>query len=312
MLSAESLSDIETCERRAIWGQEWELEKLHPTKMLYRAIEQAMTQTERPDRGEFAGEIVMELCGDRGLDVNQSYNLYDVGLHHAVLADILTTYLCSRPEAPWRVPEKTKGNHHWTPSAFLSASGDYLVRPVIVDHWSDERKMAESHSWATIGNMVAYKLPMVLEVIVLGASRAGRRYSAWSTGLLHPRNRKLRFQKKSRVKQPDYGFADSWKKVWREEYATISREEWIAAMDEDGMMTELTRRIDVNLPSPLRLGELSDIVERKGEAIHRLSGIPYPSYSGCWWPRPCPFSRCCFGGDVQAPSVATGFVRIER
>lgn len=304
-MNADLLADIESCDRRGLWAQSWQAQKIYPTKMLYMAIEQAMTQTERPDRGQFAGEVVMDLCAERGIDTRHP-NRYDVGLHHAALADLIVTYLSSQPEAPWTLPGvSTLG---WEPSAFLAANGTQLVRVILVDHIDEERQKAETHSWHSLGNMLAYELPMSLEIIVLGQSRSGRRHSAWTTGLLHPRNRKLRFQKKSKIKQPDYGFAESWRKIWREEYAQIDRDQWLQAMREDGMLDELTRKVLVNLPGKARLDELRAIVARKEQGLRKLSGMPDPSYSGCWWPRPCPFASCCFGQKEQPPSLETGFV----
>lgn len=310
-MDAETLADLESCNRRGYWSETWESNRLHPTKMLYMAIEEAMTQTERDDRGEVAGETVVTLCADRGIDTNQP-DKYHVGNHHAVLADIVTSYLTSLPNAPWRRLEPAEGpGVIWQPTAFLDASGR-LVRPILVDGWDDERQQAELHSWHTLGNMAFYELPMTLEVIILGVSRNGRRHSAWSKGLCHPRNKKLRFQKQSATK--DTTFAESWRKVWREDYASITRQQWLEAMAEDRQFEELTRHLGVSLPGADRTAELRDIIRLKAQLRDHGSGgsglgIPLPSYSACDWPRPCPFRRCCLGSQEILPSENEGFFR---
>lgn len=206
------------------------------------------------------------------------------------------------------------------PNAF-TANGS-LVRPILVDHLTDERLKAEAHSWHTLLPVALYNLPMTLEIMVLGQSRSGRRHSAWSTGFCHPRNRALRFQKHTDKRGLGTGFADSWRKVWREEYAQISREDWIRAMVADGMVEQLTKRITVNpLPQSKREGVLA-LASRKLSRVQVASGkrtghlgqknlLPDPSYSACDWPRPCPFQRCCYSEPELTPEGAGGFVRID-
>ena len=313
-MNAETLADLESCDRRGYFSETWESNRLHPTKMLYLAIEEALTQTERADRGEVAGETVVTLCADRGIETNQS-DKYHVGNHHAVLADIVTSHLASLPNAPWQRLEPVEASGViWEPTAFLDASGR-LVRPILVDGWDDERQQSELHSWHTLGNMAFYELPMTLEVVILGVSRNGRRHSSWSKGLLHPRNRKLRFQKQAATK--DTTFAESWRKVWREDYASITREKWLEAMDDDRQFEELTRHLAVGLPGPERLEQLRDIIRLKAQPRDRgtgqcASGIPLPSYSACDFPRPCPFRRCCLGPVEILPSESEGFFRRAR
>lgn len=339
MITSDTLIDIETCDRRAAWSREWEPERLHPTTILYRAIEKAITDTEREDVGQLAGEIVMEFAAERGFDVGDNINRYDCALHHAALADILTTYLRNRYRKPleW-VEDRAIGNLSACPKA-LRNGRESLVRPILVDHLSDERIAAESHSWHTLLPLALYEMPMCLEFIVLGQSRSGRRHSAWSTGFCHPRNHALRFQKQTDKRGLGSGFADSWRKVWREEVAQIEREDWIKAMVADGMVGQLTKRVTVNpLPQKRRADVLALVSRKLSNLSHSLphplqslpvesripsratlpmsntsapKGLPDPSYSACDWPRPCPFQRCCYSEPERTPEEAGGFVQLD-
>jgi len=305
MLSPDTLVNIETCDRRAKWSLEWEAQRVHPTKALYLAIEQALPQKEREDRGQFAGEIVMDICAERGLDVASTINRYDCGLHHAALADILVTYLELRYGAVTGAPVEMLAGRQAKGDCFKTAAG-CLMRPILVDHLSDERIKAEAHSWYTLLPVAMYGLPMTLEIIVLGQSKSGRRHSAWSTGFLHPRNHALRFQKRTDKRGLTTGFVDSWRKIWREEYAQVTREEWLQAMREDGQVEQLTKQVTVN---PFPAGRRKSVLELASRKLSRLSPdeFPDPSYSACDWPRPCPFHFCCFGVPERLPAEEDGF-----
>lgn len=314
MITADTLIDIETCDRRAVWGMEWEPQNLHPTTMLYRAIEQAITDTEREDVGQLAGEIIMEFAAERGLDVGENINRYDCALHHAALADILVTYLRNRYKKPLeRTEPSTIGNLSVSPKA-LRNGRETLVRPIMVDHLSDERQAAEAHSWHTLLPVALYGLPMSLEFIVLGQSRSGRRHSAWSTGFCHPRNHALRFQKQTDKRNLGAGFAGSWRKVWREEVAQISRDEWIQAMANDGMFEQLTKRVTVNPLPQKRAAAVLELVSRKwlDRRLPLTGDLPDPSYSACDFPRPCAFHRCCYSEPERTPEEAGGFFPVTN
>lgn len=304
-MNAELLSDLEACPRKAYWSQNWEPRKLHPTEMLRRAIAAALTDKGRSDVGENAGEQVIGLCGNRGLDTKQyAHDAYGIGVHHAALADILSTHLHGVLGGFCERPEPVKGiNLTWEPRCLLAPNGE-LVRIVLVDHWNDEREMSESRSWYTLGEMAAYKVPMTLRIIILGASVGGKRHSFWSKGLLHPRNRQLRFKKHAKKTE---GFADSWIPIWREDYDQLSREEWLKAMEADGAITELTRRVHIDAFPDERVKELRGLVERKTERLYKIDSAPDPNYSACNWPRPCAFQSVCFASSPTTPAESGCF-----
>lgn len=298
-MNADILSDFESCERRGYWSQTFVPNKLHPTEVLRRSIAEALTG-EREDRGERAGELVMEYAS-QGLDV-KTHQKYECAVHHACLADILTTYLASK--GSYSRPEPKVGvNFTWGPYCLLR--GQELVRIALVDHWSDDREASEARSWWTLGEMAAFKMPMTIEVLLLGSSVNGRRHSAWSKGLLHPRNRQLRFKKRF---QKGQAFADSWLPVWREDHDEISREDWLKAMQEDDVFADLARRVHIEPLSAERVLDLRGMIERKTEKLYKINAVPDPNYSACDWPRPCAMRQVCFAAKPTTPE-ATGAYR---
>lgn len=299
-MNAELLADIESCERRAYWSQNWEPNKLHPTEILRRSIAEALVDPEREDRGENAGEIFMQYCA-KGLDTKQ-HNKYDQAIHHAAIADIVTTYLSAKGR--YSRPRDVVGvNLTWHPWC-LERAGE-LVRVVLVDYWNEDREASEARAWWTLAEMAAYKMPMTLEIILLGASSGGRRHSHWTRAILHPRNLELRFKKKAKKIE---GFKDTWTPIYREDRAEISREAWLAGMEKDDAIQDVTRTIHVNAFSAERVRELRAIIERKTERLYKINEVPDPNFSACNWPRPCSFQWVCFAPKPTTPE-ATGLYR---
>lgn len=297
-MNVDLIEHLEACERRGKWAKSWERRKLHPTQILHRAIEDALIQTERTDVGEVAGENVMALCAERGI-YSHRQNLYDIGCHHACLADILATYLRTQISGPVRRPDGiSTGGYSWEPKCLSVGPG--LARIVLVDRWDDERREAEVQSWRTLGEMAVYDASVKLYVVVLGASSGGKRHSPWTKGFLHPRSRQLRFQRRTKSVRTPLG--ENWITAWREDYSQITRGMWIDAMREDGCLEESFSLYTV-MPAPEhRLKEIRSVIQRKQERLESLKGVPDPSFSGCHLiGKACPFQECCLGKELRVP-----------
>jgi hypothetical protein len=299
VISAELLADLESCQRRGYYSRDFRPRRLHPTELTRRAIYAALSDPEAVDTGRRAGEAAIGLCADIGLDVKGAENIYDIGLHHAAIADIVSAWLKTHfqaflaPPVDWAI-----GNHTWEASCLAQGKEGRLVRVVLVDHWGEDRLLAEARNWYTVGEVAVYDVPMDVHVIALGASRGGKRYSAWSKGLLHPRNRKVRFKKQANKAE---GFKDSWIPVWREEHDQIDRRDWLKGMEDDDVIRDLTTKFSVQPLSPFRRMEALDTIRRKADVLAQLSKLPDPSYSACDWPRPCPFRSVCFAPVTTSP-----------
>src|ERR1700744_2226179 len=111
-----------------MYSRDWERITLDGTEMLQRAIAAGVMESERPDFGELAGEEVMSLAAERGLET-KSHQVYASSVHHACLADILTSAIRKPSDALWSRPDPlTTG---WVSGAFLDPSGAYLRRIVL-------------------------------------------------------------------------------------------------------------------------------------------------------------------------------------
>ena len=303
MISADLIADLESCQRRGYYSRDYFPRRLHPTELTRQAIYSALT-SEREDVGEFAGEEVIRLCGDVGLDVKDSDYVYDIGAHHACIADIVATWARYELGANLeRLEPQTIGNLSWTPNCLRN--GSRLLRLGLVDHFADERSLSESRSWFSVGEVAVFDLPMDIYLVSLGASRGGKRHSAWTKGLLHPRNRKLRFKKQIQKIQ---GFKESWLPIWREDHAEISRETWLNTMQEDGALQDLVMTVKVEPFAKEKREEILGYIQRKAETLAGLRHLPDPNYSACDWPRPCFFRTVCFAPFRITPAEL-GFPR---
>jgi len=298
-MSATALAAHDRCPRAAFLSKTWERSLVSPLAALYQAVEAGL-ESEEDDPGQDAGNTLMTLATERGLDTKQA-DLYGQAMHLCALSDLLTFFL--RPGAAWERPEDAAiGNAPWVSTAYLDPSGTRLRRVVIVDRWSEERARAESHSWRSIGECVAYDLPLTQTVIVAGQHREGRRHSPWTKAWTHPINHELRMRKRS-----GEGFGGKWRPVWREE-TEFSREKWLDSMANDGITGDVAFEVTVEVPGLAAKTKIEYLMEKKMAEIEETKTLPDPRPSVCDWPVPCQFAACCWKFEV--PSERNGYVNI--
>lgn len=307
MSTPDLLTAYESCDLRGYWARDWQRKRLDATDMLRRAITAGVTESEREDFGQLAGETMMELAEDPGMETPSSRSIYESVVHHAALADMLTGALRKPDTKPWAIPPPTTlGGAPWASRAFLDPSGDKLRAVVLASSWGTDRHYREVQSWYALGEAAAYSLPIQLVVLRLGEQRDGRRTGTWTQGFLHPRNHKLRFRKKSR--STFESFNDRWEKVWREDRGEITNRQWMQAMLDDDILRDACFTVDIPQPSKSLLGRIQDIAARKLDTLYSLGSKPEPSLSLC---QRCQFRGCCWSEEPYPPSEKAGFVRIK-
>lgn len=301
MFSADLLAANDRCARAGYYSRDWEFSRLHPTEVLRRAVDVGL-MSEEDDAGQAAGDHVMTLAAERGIDIEGS-GVYAIANHTAALADILTTTL--RQDARWERPaDRTLNGLPWVSSAFLDSSGVRLHRFLLVDRISEERIKAEKYAWKTLGEQSVYELPMTIHVVVLGQRRDQKYHGAWSKGYLHPHGRMLRIKKRS-----GESFSGKWTIAWREDHDTISRDKWRDQMGADGALQDSLFEIDCDPPPEKLASEIRRLAEQRLNKIRELKDIPGLQPSACWWPTPCAFAHACW--NFQKPSYKSGFLAIS-
>src|SRR5208282_6924551 len=102
MSSAALLTAFETCPRKGAYAAHWEAKRLQSGEMVREALSVALRAPVDAGKpfGETAGDTVMQLAADRGLDT-QLHDLYAPVVHHAALADILVSAIRKPIDPPW-------------------------------------------------------------------------------------------------------------------------------------------------------------------------------------------------------------------
>ena len=263
---------------------------MRPMDALYRAIEIGL-ESEEDDPGVAAGDALMGFAVDRGFDTSET-DLLGHAEHLASIADFVVWLL--RTGGPWERPAD-KGE--WISSAFLN--GHRLKRVVLMDRWTEERAIAEEHSWRVMGECAIYEMPMDLIVIQLGASRDGRRHGPISKCYRHPVSNEIRFRR--RDGEP---FGPTWDRVYRES-SNVSREDWLEAMTEDGITAETITIHSVDVPPNSE--EIRELVQAQMVRIRQTPAIPLPQLANCFDPiSPCQFRSCC--PYFRLPSPELGYI----
>jgi hypothetical protein len=287
------------CNRRGYWARRWEKHRMTSTDLVRRAVSAALLEKDRDDYGESAGEELVTLASDRGLDA-EGINLYRSVMNHAAIADLVASAIRKPNTPPW-LQVHTKGSS-WNYSALLDPSGTTLRRFLPVSSWNEDRKEHEVRSWFGIGEVCMLEMPMQMIVAQMGPMSGGRRHGFWSKALLHPQKSSLRFKKRSRGTIE--GFKETWIPVFREEHDEIDRHTWLQAMFEDDVLQESLFVVEIPLPGELEAGRIRDMAKRKLDIVRRVTELPDKQLSTCDGPlAPCPFRDCCWGQPESAPAI---------
>lgn len=301
MSSSENLLNHDRCPRLAYWSTLWQAPYIDVSEALAQAVDAGVMSMEA-DPGRHAGDMVMTIASERTLNVAGSQ--YECALHLAALADLIVTVLRTGTSPFARPSSRTWKTLTWESSCFVEA-GIRLRRVVLVDHWSEERKQHELHSWRTLGEQAIYELPMTLSVVVIGQRRISRYPSAWTRGWLHPRSRTLRIQKRG-----GESFKGGWTECWREQHDEISRDHWLEMMQKDHVLPKLVFPVDVDVPEDGFLVPIRALAENIMREIFQTSATPPPTISACDWPKRCKFHNCCW--NLKEPTKLAGFVQLPQ
>ncbi len=305
MDSPSLLTAYEPCNRKGIWARDWERIKIDLTELLQAGIKEGLT-TERKDFARAAGEKIVAIAAEREI-VSDQYDLYTQVIHHAAIAEIVTSAIRKPSERPWGIAEPVTlpGGQTWYGDAFLAPDGSKLRRVALTSNWSDDKHYSFARSWYSIGEVCAHNLPMQQATIIIGQMRNGKRHGFWSHGLRHPVSKQLRFRKKNDKAVP---FKSTWIEVWREDYDEIHTSDWLSAMHSDGVLADVAFNVDVPVPEPKARQQIMDLAARRLEQLWTEKELPNQQLSTCDFPVPCLFRSNCHRGDP--PSGRYGFVKI--
>jgi len=301
--SARFLLSDDLCSRRAWYSLRWRTPFLGPKEILYQAVEHGLCAS--GDAGDAAEAHAMDLAVDPGIDTPET-DLLGLASHIASLAGFLA-WLLRGDAAPWKRPEPIAlpDGSPWTSRAFMDASETHLRRVVLMDRWDSWAQLALERSWDVAGECSAYGVGMDCLIVEIGSLRSGRWANPFTRGYRHPVSKTLRFRKRD---GDDLGA--TWSKVERE-HDSASRDEWLDALTDDGVLGEVVHIHSPNAPDTQMRQQLIDLAGRKLDQLRSVDCPPDPHFSQCFdRVRPCPFRSACPRGEE--PSESLGFVRLHH
>jgi len=293
-MNAQDLCIYEACPRRYVWTRTYVSFRISPIAALYQALDAGL----RGSGEEDAKNKLISLAGNPGLDI-AGPDVYDVAMHLAFLAGIVTAYLRGGDGA-WTLVPSVYSPFPWEPAVYESPDGR-IRRVVLVDRWSEERKIEEARSWRSIGEICATGREMLLNAVVIGSTHNKRRASHWTRALAHPRNRGIRFKKRTGSVE----FAGSWETVQRETWKGTT-EDWLSAMQVDECFAELIHSMRISVP--VRRKEFLADMARMAKEMASLGEDPPMRRAGCFGFTPCVFLETCHNRELVTPS-SQGFLK---
>ena len=296
ILSAATLDDFDSCERKYALLRDYEPTFASPTAMLYAGVEAGIAD---PLPGEGAKQAVREMAARVDLEAKGLSGLSGVR-HVGLLAEVLSVHLRRVLGPLERVGDVSFNGHTWQSGLFRDKSSA-LHKIILIPHQDDDIIRSVAHRWGVVGELAVLKQEIMLTAVVIGQSRGGRRHSHWTKGLTHPVQKSLRFARRNGDKS---GFTKGWQDVWREQTQTTA-EQWLTAMESDGVLEEAltSRRVpwrssDARVVSAER--DLVQLVPRMAEA----SAESPMRRSACDDLRgPCPLQPFCWsaeGADMES------------
>ena len=297
MPTAQLLSEDDFCARRAFYSQRWRSPALRPKEILVRSIEHGLMASD--DAGDAAEAESLRLSTEIGIDTEQT-DLLSLAEHIGGLANFLA-WLVRGEQPPYKRPEQIRiaDGKMWVSGAFLSKDERSLRHVKLVDRWDAWTQTALENSWQIMGECAAYRVPMSVVVVEIGKLRKGRWSNPFTTAYRHPVSKTLRFRRRD---GDDFG--STWEKVFRET-DKATREEWLDAMADDGVMAE---SIHVHVVQPERVEERISLAGSKVDRIRSTTTPPDPQFSQCFERiHPCPFRSCCPRG--MEPNAEMGLDR---
>lgn len=279
--SPDAIEKFERCSRLYRWSRDYLGGRINPLAAVYAGLDAGLT-------GGDPYSAVMELAVNPGLDFGCP-DVYSAAVSHARLAELLTIYLRG-------------GDSLWIRSGSVWESGPDLRRIVLIDRWSEERKMAAIRSWRTLAPICTEDRPMLLNFISIGQTVDGRRVSPWTRAWAHPKNNAIRFKKLD-----GDSLGPGWAQVWRERWQGDPMR-WLSVMQRDKCFDELVH--SVRVPVPQRREEYLADLERIEREMVELPADPPMSRDGCYRFSPCVFVPVCHGPTKVTPADC-GWIKVE-
>lgn len=317
ILSASTLTDLQSCPRKPLLSADWEILHLRPKQLLDGAIRKGILAI---SQGGDAAEVAklmraefLQAAANPGMATSPGTDSYKLAMD--LCAMIETILRASARVGLPKLSESKKvkcGALMWQPLAFTAEDG--LHRIVTIDRWTETDLARELHSWYVVGDMAVTGLPLTIHVIEIGQSRGGRRASAWARGFRHPT---MKNAQRIRFLHKDGTTFKGWTPVWLADESSLDAGEWVDAMMREGAVARLWHTIPVAMPTDAQRAETVRQILAEGARASVLiserrstpwSALPM-ARAACDGMVPCPWQGACYGGDSNLTNTGLYILR---
>jgi hypothetical protein len=307
-VDASSLGDKQSCLRKFVLGLSWRAPRWRPKALwdacLLSGILSIVQDGVLPAAAAAASRLAfLQAAADPGLDITvdpyraaQDWCAMLETVLRSLAREGLPQRLTEHPPVPLSLATK------WAPLAHVEDRT--LHRWVSVDHWTQNNLARELHSWRTLGDIAATKLPMMIHVVEIGQMRAGRRFSSWVRAWKHPAMPSLQMRFKGKTP----GALKSWRPFYLSD-SHITPDDWTEQLWKEGAAKEMLHHVQVKVPTDEQcaavvLDILTEALEM--ETLKKMetpwNGLPM-SRNACDGMVPCPFQNACY---------SEGLVRLDN
>jgi hypothetical protein len=308
-LDAGELIDWQACRRRWSLSRSWLLRKWRAKVLADTLLRRGIAAI---SGGEDAVKVangarlrLLELAVEPGLDMVREP--YKVAHDWAALVEIILRYLGQR--TIHKIQDEKLSNLFqlavYTPTSW--SDGERLHRWITVERWDSEALIRESHSWRTIGDIVAARMPMVLHAVEIGTQREGRRSSVWTRAWRHPAMRSLPIKF---VKPAD----TTWKPVYFVDQNEHSAAEWVALAGRERAFEAAVHETVVACPPNGICEDILAQIKEEAVAMSKMNGATWQklpmSRGACDLFYPCPYQNICY--DTSRTPIAKMGLYVPR
>jgi hypothetical protein len=312
VLDSRAIGDFQACKRKFLLDHDYRKLRKKPKELFDACLRQAIFRLSQKGGdgavlGAEASSWFMSAAANPGLDILGG-NPYEIAKDYCAMLETILRSLARMTLMQVRDlrPVQMTPSISW---AFLSHADDSgtLHRWITLDSWTPADMTREAHSWATIGDMVIARAPLVLHVIEIGRQLRGRRASAWARGWKHPGlpNLKMRFRR------TDGSSFQGWKPVYAADSPSVDYDEWVEKMWQEGASQSLVHHIPLESPTGTIADRATKEILGEGIAMRNLlterdsspwSALPM-SRNACDTYFPCPFQLACYNPTVVDPQT---------
>src|SRR5208337_4543346 len=126
----EDIAAHDQCPRLETWGSQFQLPRTPLIDAMYSALRVGLVS----GNPSAAKDELIRICSRPGLDIT-AYNVFDIGMHHAFLMEVVCAYLLNS-DGPWKPADAVScGGFGFQPLSYQMTDGR-LRRVVLCSAWN--------------------------------------------------------------------------------------------------------------------------------------------------------------------------------